>query len=68
MASSPYYLHGSTSPDVDTVLLCDEEHDSYLLMDIGWKGQSRVNRTILYIRIKNDKIWIEEDWTEADIT
>ena len=67
MTSSSYYIQGSTSPGVDTVLLCDEEHDSYLLMDVGWQEQSRVNRMLLYIRIKNDKIWIEEDWTEAGI-
>jgi len=67
MTSSPYYLHGSASPGVDTVLLCDEEHDNYLLMDVGWQEQSRIKRIILYVRIKNDKIWIEEDWTEAGI-
>ena len=67
ITSSPYYLHGSTSPNVDTVLLCDEEHDNYLLMDIGWQEQSRVKRMILFVRIKNHIIWIEEDWTEAGI-
>ena len=56
LTSSPYYLHGSASPNVDTILLCDEEHDNYLLMDIGWQNQSRVH-----------KIWVEEDWTEAGI-
>ena len=68
LSASPYYQHGSASPGVDTLLLIDEAHDNYLLMDIGWQEQSRVNRTILHIRIKNGKIWIEEDWTEEGIT
>ena len=68
LSQSPYYQHGSASPEVDTILILDDMHDNYLLMDIGWQETSRIRRTILHVRIKNGKIWIEEDWTEEGIT
>ena len=68
LRESPYLRYGSAYPNVDTICLLDTMGDNYLLMDIGWAGQERVRRTLLHLRIKNDKIWIEEDWTEEGIT
>lgn len=34
---------------------------------MGWKDMRRVWNTIVYVRLHNDKIWIEEDWTEDGI-
>ena len=45
----------------------DEEHDQYLLVKTGWNHRRRVHGTTLYLRIVDDKIWIEEDWTEDGI-
>lgn len=66
--ASRYFIHGSQGPNMETQFLCDETNGHYLLLDIGWTDKSRVFRTILYLRIKNGKIWIEEDWTEEGIT
>ena len=52
---------------VDTVLSFDEERDQYLWFDIGWNERKRVQAISVYIRIKNEKIYIEEDWTEEGI-
>ena len=60
-------MHGSASPDVETVFLCDESQDSYLLMDIGWRGKQHVCNPILFVRIRDGKFRIEEDWTEEGI-
>ncbi|MFB2891431.1 XisI protein [Aerosakkonemataceae cyanobacterium BLCC-F50] len=51
-------------PDVDEVLMFDDERKQYLWFNIGWKQGKRVKGISVYIRIKNDKIYIEEDWTE----
>ncbi|MFB2878507.1 XisI protein [Floridanema aerugineum] len=51
-------------PDVDEVLMFDDERKQYLWFNIGWKLGKRVKGISVYIRIKNDKIYIEEDWTE----
>lgn len=52
---------------VDTELIIDETHDNYLLAPVGWSPQGRVRGATLYVRIRNGKFWIEEDWTEEGI-
>jgi hypothetical protein len=36
-------------------------------MSVDWVNQKRINNTHVHIRIKNEKIYIEEDWTEEGI-
>ncbi|RUR72100.1 XisI protein [Chlorogloeopsis fritschii PCC 9212] len=54
-------------PDVDEELMFDDERSQYLWFNIGWKQGKRVKGISVYIRIKNEKIYIEEDWTEEGI-
>lgn len=68
ICTSPYYIHGSKGPDVETQFLCDDDNGRYLLLDIGWRGKKRVFSPILYVCIEQEKIRIEEDWTEEGIT
>ena len=35
---------------------------------MGWFNQERNRDITLYLRFKNGKIWIEEDWLEHGIT
>ncbi len=53
--------------DIDEVLMFDDERSHYLWFNIGWKQGKRVKSISVYIRIKNEKIYIEEDWTEEGI-
>jgi hypothetical protein len=53
--------------DVDEELMFDDERSQYLWFNIGWKQGKRVKGISVYIRIKNNKIYIEEDWTEEGI-
>jgi XisI protein len=53
--------------DVDEVLIFDDERSHYLWFNIGWKQGKRVKAISVYVRIKNDKIYIEEDWTEEGV-
>jgi hypothetical protein len=34
---------------------------------VGWNERKRVKAITVYVRIKNEKIYIEEDWTEEGI-
>lgn len=52
---------------VDTELIIDEIHDSYMLAPVGWSPQGRVKGATLFVRIRNGKFWIEEDWTEEGL-
>lgn len=54
-------------PGVETSCVFDEEHDQYLLLTVGWSQNRRVRNTTLYIRLRDGKFWIEEDWTEDGI-
>ncbi len=53
--------------DVETIAVCDENDDNYILLDIGWRYPRRVYRTVFHLRLKDNKIWVEEDWTEHGI-
>ncbi|MFN9670051.1 MAG: XisI protein, partial [Pseudanabaena sp.] len=50
-----------------TCLIFDEVHDHYLWKSIDWVNQKRINNTHVHVRIKNEKVYIEEDWTEDGI-
>lgn len=52
---------------VDELYIIDDEHGTYLLQALGWSGGKRIKHTHLYVRLRNDRIWIEEDWTEQGI-
>ena len=52
---------------VDTVLSFDEERDQYFWLFMGWEGKKKIRNIQVHIRIKNEKIYIEEDWTEEGI-
>jgi len=54
-------------PDIDEILMFDDERNQYLWFNIGWKDSRRIKAVSVYVRIKNEKIYIEEDWTEDGI-
>ncbi|MDJ0796589.1 MAG: XisI protein [Calothrix sp. MO_167.B12] len=54
-------------PGVDSILSFDDKNDQYIWLVIGWQEGRRVKGMTVYVRIKNEKIYIEEDWTEEGI-
>ncbi|MGB3203972.1 MAG: XisI protein [Crinalium sp.] len=61
------WVSASSNLTDETCLVFDENNDHYLWCLIGWEGKKRTKNTQVHIRIKQDKIWIEEDWTEEGI-
>lgn len=61
------FYRRETKTDVDTEILADDGNGQYMVMRIGWRGETRVKRPLFYLRLRNDKIWIEEDWTKEGI-
>lgn len=53
--------------DVEVEQIFDEEHDHYQIISVGWNNQHRIYGTIMHLDIKNNKIWIQQNTTEADI-
>ena len=55
---------GSTT---ESALCFDEVRDQYLLLLMGWQKDERIKSVMIHIRLQNNKIWIEEDWTEDGV-
>lgn len=59
--------HPSSESGVDCECVFDDEHGHYLLVKTGWSGTRRIRATTLHLRLRNEKIWIEEDMTEEGV-
>lgn len=55
------------NPDIETFLIVDEAKSHYIWMNLGWQNGERVTGMTVYVRIRDGKFWIEEDWTEDGI-
>lgn len=53
---------------LETHAIIDEINDRYLLLRAGWYNKTRIRSVIIYLRLENGKIWVEEDWTEEGVT
>lgn len=60
-------LNSPPQPDYEVTLAFDDERCQYLLRRLGWTATGRLRQTDLHVSLRNDKIWIEEDWTEEGI-
>jgi hypothetical protein len=55
------------NPDIETFLIVDEAKAYYIWMNLGWQNGERVTGITVYVRVRDSKFWIEEDWTEDGI-
>lgn len=54
-------------PNMEYLLIADDNDGHYLWKTVGWENSKHIDLTTVYVRLKNDKIYIEEDWTETGI-
>ena len=54
-------------PDVKTKLIIDKNDNHFILLDIGWQEDEFIHEWVFHIEIKEDKVWIHEDTTDANI-
>jgi hypothetical protein len=57
----------SEQGDVETLLTADDERGVYLILRTGWQAKERVQRILIYIRLINNRVYVEEDWTDFDV-
>ncbi len=57
----------SSPPEIEMLLAFDQQHDQYLWFQVGWSSGERIKGNSVHIQLKNEKIYIEEDWTEEGI-
>mgnify|MGYP002778311871 FL=1 len=53
--------------EIETFLIADEQNHHYIWMNLGWQNGERITGMTVYVRIRDGKFWIEEDWTEDGI-
>ncbi|MDJ1174545.1 element excision factor XisI family protein [Roseofilum capinflatum] len=59
------HLEWSKSRDIDeTIAICDEETDNYLLMSVGWHGDRRIHGILAHLRIIDGLVHIEQNNVE----
>lgn len=57
----------SFKSSVKPLLIVDDQHGQYLIIRSGWRGKDRVQHILIFLRVVDGKIWIEEDWTDYDV-
>ena len=60
-------LTTNPKPTYDVILSFDDEHRQYILRKLGWTERERIKQVMLHVALQDDKIWIEEDWTEEGV-
>lgn len=52
---------------VETQIIFDTENNHFLLLDIGWDKGRFFHDCVFHLDIKDGKIWLQQNWTDADI-
>lgn len=52
-----------TGVELSDRLAFDEKRDQYLWFRFGWDDKKQIQHIIIYLCIKNGKVWVEEDAT-----
>jgi hypothetical protein len=47
--------------DIETFMIVDEAKGQYIWMNLGWQNGERFTGMTVYVRIRGNKFWIEED-------
>lgn len=64
--TSQYSGIGAGKSGLETSVLMDDTRGAYLVLRHGWQGKERVQRVLVFLRLVQGKIWVEEDWTDYD--
>ncbi len=48
-------------------VIADTERDHYQLVTIGWDKGRFIHHVLFHFDIINEKIWIQQNWTEAEL-
>ena len=62
-----YAGYSSSDTNVETELIFDRERDHYQLAYLGWEKNRRVYGVAIHIDIKNGKVWLQHNGTEAEL-
>ena len=58
----------TSNPNLELQVLFDPQRDHYQLVHVGWYRNKRVYSPIIHVDIINEKVWLQLNTTEDDIT
>jgi XisI protein len=58
------HLKRIPKPDVETLLIEDVSQGAFLLKRLGWHARERVNTVVIFARVRDGRVWIEDDNTD----
>lgn len=58
------HLKRIPKPGVETVLSSDAGEGVFALLRIGWHAGKRVSNVVILARVRDGKVWIEDDNTD----
>jgi hypothetical protein len=58
------HLKRIPKPGVDTAVVADAESGVFALLRLGWHAGKRVNNVVILARVRDGKVWIEDDNTD----
>ena len=53
--------------EIEVQLLLNQQQADYQVWYLGWDGDDRIHHCLIHVRLKNSKIWVENDDTEVGI-
>jgi hypothetical protein len=62
-----YVSRATPKNGTDAECAFDDERGNYMLIFVGWHDGKRKQSIYIFVRIKDGKVWIEEDWTDRGI-
>jgi hypothetical protein len=61
--------HQSDAPkELEQQVILDKERGHYQLLSLGWRGSERVYHVLLHVDLKDNKFWIQQDYTQPSMT
>jgi hypothetical protein len=58
--------HPQNQP-IETQIVFDTQNHHYLLLYVGWEGEKQIYGCPIHVDIKDNKFWIQRDFTEEGI-
>jgi hypothetical protein len=52
---------------IETQIVFDTQNHHYLLLYVGWEGEKQIYGCPIHVDIKDNKFWIQRDFTEEGI-
>jgi XisI protein len=58
----------SEQDNIEHQVILDKENGHYQVLTVGWQGGKRVYDVLLHVDLKNNKFWIQQDYTQPSLT